>query len=223
MYETLATKPWLEDQYGKVFTDASRQMWGLNFDEAKSVADWVTSGARDHANLEAALRKINPVKTWTITQQNPPTEVVNMLIKAESGMISKGPKGIYTLRDIKQSSTVADIRPTNPEPIAFSTSLGMFPAYMPATQPVRFVVLSETGRYVASVTGTGYHEVLFYEKLCGKFQLLGYEEVNGGVQALREGRTPPFFEVASAKSKLLHSILYLSHRTSPSFERFRND
>ncbi|KAK7540668.1 uncharacterized protein J3D65DRAFT_247493 [Phyllosticta citribraziliensis] len=84
MYETLATKPWLEDQYGKVFTDASRQMWGLNFDEAKSVADWVTSGARDHANLEAALRKINPVKTWTITQQNPPTEVVNMLIKAES-------------------------------------------------------------------------------------------------------------------------------------------
>ncbi|KAK8181975.1 hypothetical protein HDK77DRAFT_85383 [Phyllosticta capitalensis] len=191
-YQVLSKQPALEDQYRKVITDASRQMWGLDFDETVAIENWVASGLRDHVNLEAALRKMNPVKTWTITQQNAPTDVLNMLIKVEPGLDSKGPPGIYTLRDIKRSSTVADIRPTNPEPIAFSTSLGMQPIYMPGTLPVRYVVLSETGRYIASVTGTAYHEVMFYEKLCGKFQLLGYTEVNGGVQALREGRRPPF-------------------------------
>ncbi|KAK7520019.1 hypothetical protein IWZ03DRAFT_127373 [Phyllosticta citriasiana] len=191
-YEVLSTRPWLEDQYRVALIDASRQMWGLSYDEVVAVEEWVSSGLRNQVNLEAALRKMNPVKTWTITQQNPPTEVLNMLIKAESGIESKGPKGIYTLRDIKRSSTFADIRPTNREPIAFATSMGMFPAYMPGSLPVRYVIYSETGRYVASVSGTAYHEVMFHERLCGKFQLLGHEEVNGGLRALREGRTPPF-------------------------------
>ena len=61
-----------------------------------------------------------------------------------------------------------------------------------STTPYRFVILSESGRYIPPYDGSLYHEVLFYEPLAGKFKLLGFEEVNGGEAAKATGGRPPF-------------------------------
>jgi len=67
----------------------------------------------------------------------------------------------------------------------------MFPVFQTSTSPYRFVIWSETGRYISAVNGALYHEVTFAERLAGKFQILGYQELNGGEAALAQGKPGP--------------------------------
>jgi hypothetical protein len=68
----------------------------------------------------------------------------------------------------------------------------MYPVFQTSTNPYRFVLFTETGRYIPSIYGSLFHEVLFMEPYAGKFRLLGYEELNGGEAAKAAGKPGPF-------------------------------
>ncbi|KAK8195447.1 uncharacterized protein BKA78DRAFT_342277 [Phyllosticta capitalensis] len=171
--------PWKREIY-----NAMVRTWGATPEDVRGIHSWVAL-EQVGPELEGALRKVNPVNgAWTISTQRCSDELVKILKAGGRGPISNGPEGIYTLRDI---TTYFIVETDAAEPIGLGTSLGMFPVWETSTTPYRFVILSESGRYIPPYDGSLYNEVLFYEPLAGKFKLLGFEEVNGGEAAKAAG------------------------------------
>ncbi|KAK8157175.1 hypothetical protein IWX90DRAFT_508880 [Phyllosticta citrichinensis] len=186
-YTEIARNPNVYPSWKRELYNAMVRAWGVTEEDAEAIRVWAAFENMT-PELEEALRKVNPVKSWTISTQHCSEELLEML-KAGAPGPSKGPPGIYTARDI----TTYIAGPMEAEqPIGLSTSLGMFPVFQTSTAPYRFCILSETGRYIPPFDGGYYHEVLFHESLAGKFKLLGYEEANGGEAAKAAGGPPPF-------------------------------
>ncbi|KAK7537581.1 hypothetical protein IWX46DRAFT_251666 [Phyllosticta citricarpa] len=175
--------PWKQELF-----NAMVHTWGATADDVVAIQSWVAL-EQVIPELEVALRKLNPVRGWTISTQHCPEELVEILRAGAPGPSSKGPPGVYSIRDI---TTYFVSETYEEDPIGLGTSLGMFPVWDTSTTPYRFCILSESGRYIPPFDGTMYHEVLFHENLAGKFKLLGYEEVNGGEAAKAAGGPPPF-------------------------------
>ncbi|KAK8170488.1 hypothetical protein BC567DRAFT_210281 [Phyllosticta citribraziliensis] len=186
-YTEISRNPNVYPAWKRELFNAMERTWGTVEEDAQAIRVWAAYENMT-PELEAALRKVNPVKSWTISTQHCSEELLKTL-KAGAAGPSKGPPGIYTARDI----TTYIAAPMEAEdPIGLSTSLGMFPVFQTSTAPYRFCILSETGRYIPPFDGGYYHEVLFHESLAGKFKLLGFEEVNGGEAAKAAGGPPPF-------------------------------
>ncbi|KAL6153291.1 hypothetical protein ACJQWK_11661 [Exserohilum turcicum] len=175
--------------WARKIRDAATETYGFTNEEREAVIAWV--GSESHSpQLESALGKMNPVQTW-VTTTTPLTDEALKALKARGpGWQSKGPSGVYSIQDLFFPTLNEADAPD--KAAALSASLGIFPVFEAGTTPYRFVIMSQSGRYIPPVYGSLYHEVLFMEPYAGKFELLGFQELNGGEAAKAAGGKPPF-------------------------------
>ncbi|KAK7542102.1 uncharacterized protein J3D65DRAFT_674007 [Phyllosticta citribraziliensis] len=126
-------------------------------------------------------------------------ETVNMLIKGDPGLISKGERGVYevqvslSLTKLEIEDLVINYRETdNPPRQVLTSGLGFLNDFNPAGG-YRYVINSRTGKFINPlVADTGQFDVLHVQGLSGRFRLIGYQPLNGGEATRLAGKPGPW-------------------------------
>ncbi|KAK8244690.1 hypothetical protein HDK90DRAFT_165977 [Phyllosticta capitalensis] len=114
---------------------------------------------------------------------------VNMLIKGEPGVISKGERGVYEVQDLVVNQ-LSDFIDGKPPRLIMTSSLG-FKFDWDARAEYRFIINSKTGRFFAPLAATKQLDVVHQQGFAGKLKLIGYQPLNGG-EATKATRKPPW-------------------------------
>ncbi|KAK7541850.1 hypothetical protein JOL62DRAFT_620978 [Phyllosticta paracitricarpa] len=151
--------------------------------EAEAVRDYVEDFVLDPDAFNSLLRKLPSTEglVQRVTQLDEAT--ANMLIRGDPGLISRGERGIYEVRD-----------PINGQPprLIMTSSLVFQYDFDPAGG-YRLIINSRTGKFVAPITAEAEQwDVLHLQGLSGRFKLLAYQPLNGGEAARLAKQPGPF-------------------------------
>ncbi|POS70736.1 hypothetical protein DHEL01_v210870 [Diaporthe helianthi] len=173
---------------------ALEKLYGIDTRESYALKNWF--GARQASRmlpgLDEAMAKLPYASGTAIRSTNLDEATLKMLDEGAAGIISKGEKGVYEVRDL-----VINYGPTFPSvperKIMAATMELDDSAALTFKARYFFVINSKSGRLTAPFSGEWLREVDFVQGSSGKFRLIGKQELNGGAKAAAEpGREGPF-------------------------------
>jgi hypothetical protein len=96
-YQELLVRPQNSIPWSRVLMQAAKTTYGITQAEVEAVIAWVRSESAS-PQLQSALDKMNPIRSWVITT-TPLTEEALVTLKGGGpGWASRGEPGVYALR-----------------------------------------------------------------------------------------------------------------------------
>lgn len=173
---------------------ALEKLYGIDAKESYALKNWfgAKQASRMLPGLEEAMAKMPYTTGTAIRSTNLDAETLKMLDEGAAGIISKGEKGVYEVRDL-----VINKDPTFPDAPAerkiLAATMELDDSALTFNARYFFVINSKSGRLTAPVSGEWLREVDFVQGSSGKFKLIGRQELNGGAKAAAEpGAQGPF-------------------------------
>lgn len=173
---------------------ALEKLYGIDAKESYALKNWfgAKQASRMLPGLEEAMAKMPYATGTAIRSTNLDAETLKMLDEGAAGIISKGEKGVYEVRDL-----VINKDPMIPDAPAerkiLAATMELDDSALTFNARYFFVINSKSGRLTAPVSGEWLREVDFVQGSSGKFKLIGRQELNGGAKAAAEpGAQGPF-------------------------------
>lgn len=173
---------------------ALEKLYGIDAKESYALKNWfgAKQASRMLPGLEEAMAKMPYATGTAIRSTNLDAETLKMLDEGAAGIISKGEKGVYEVRDL-----VINKDPMFPDAPAerkiLAATMELDDSALTFNARYFFVINSKSGRLTAPVSGEWLREVDFVQGSSGKFRLIGRQELNGGAKAAAEpGAQGPF-------------------------------
>lgn len=173
---------------------ALEKLYGIDAKESYALKNWfgAKQASRILPGLEEAMAKMPYATGTAIRSTNLDAETLKMLDEGAAGIISKGEKGVYEVRDL-----VINKDPMFPDAPAerkiLAATMELDDSALTFNARYFFVINSKSGRLTAPVSGEWLREVDFVQGSSGKFKLIGRQELNGGAKAAAEpGAQGPF-------------------------------
>lgn len=173
---------------------ALEKLYGIDAKESYALKNWfgAKQASRMLPGLEEAMAKMPYATGTAIRSTNLDAETLKMLDEGAAGIISKGEKGVYEVRDL-----VINKDPMFPDAPAerkiLAATMELDDSALTFNARYFFVINSRSGRLTAPVSGEWLREVDFVQGSSGKFKLIGRQELNGGAKAAAEpGAQGPF-------------------------------
>lgn len=173
---------------------ALEKLYGIDARESYALKNWfgAKQASRMLPGLEEAMAKMPYATGTAIRSTNLDAETLKMLDEGAAGIVSKGERGVYEVRDL-----VINKDPALPDAPAerkiMAATMELDDSALTFNARYFFVINSKSGRLTAPVSGEWLREVDFVQGSSGKFRLIGRQELNGGAKAAAEaGAQGPF-------------------------------
>lgn len=179
-----------ESQVGKVAM-ATRNLYGLIPEQTAALRAWVEFFAIWPA-LEPGLAKLPSTTGLVVRSTYLEPSTVKILNGLKPGQFSKGPPGIYEVRDLVLNRKSYPIDPSVRLRKIMTTTLDLGSDMFATNDDYFFIINSKSGKFISAPASTRYRETSFVQGLAGKFKLIGRQELNGGEAAKAAGKPGPY-------------------------------
>ncbi|KAK1982983.1 hypothetical protein LZ30DRAFT_822057 [Colletotrichum cereale] len=200
-----------DDKTWKAIQRASAKVYQIDDSELAALEAWAEH-SMIYPEFKTALFKLPPTTGLVIRSINLDPAGFEMLNKLEPGRFSKGPRGIYEVKDLVRNKHLAkESETTMGQVLAATVDLGQrgsTPGSM-ATRDCILIINSRSSRYIDALAMGSERETIFLQGMAGKFKLLGRQELYGGEAARAAGERGPYgvyyfdeIEVPATTSKI---------------------